>query len=103
MRSRTTERRDAEVEVVVVERHGFDAVEGGEPDGLAHLLPERIGAGFPQDLCVVHLLQRLHSLRSVHSAVHTCGQALLGPGPRRRTLVRDPQETGASHEANRGS
>ncbi len=58
----------------IVEPHRSGAVERGQPHRLGDLLPEHLGTGCPQDLSVIHLLERLPTCCGVHNDVHTCGK-----------------------------
>ena len=65
MRSFTTELGTASTQRAIGRAStGSDPVERREPHRFRDLLPNQLGAGFPQDFCVVHLPERLHEPNS---------------------------------------
>ena len=62
-------------ERVVVQLHGFGAVERRQPHRFGDLGAEHVGASCPQFLRLIHQPERLPGSGRIHSDVHTCGKA----------------------------
>ena len=85
MRSFTTELGTARSEEVVVERHGFDAVERGEPDRLGHLLRSASAQAFHRTSASSTCSNASTAFAQSTAQSTPVEKHCVGPGRRRRT------------------